>query len=241
MATKDQMIADLAARSQRLQDPAARAKQQEAARARRLELLDTQYPGAATWMKGAAGRGFAFAIDMLQLVTEYGHARLTENQLAAVLRCMKQDAERAEQRAADDFRAQELARPVHTVNLEAVEQAFARAKGQGIQWPKLVLDGFKLAPAGANSRNAGSIYVTQGADRDGAYLGRVLSGQFLPSRECDEATRDKVLEAMADPLASAVAYGKKFGRCAVCNRELTDEESIERGIGPVCAERMGWA
>jgi hypothetical protein len=38
-----------------------------------------------------------------------------------------------------------------------------------------------------------------------------------------------------------VAYGKKFGRCAVCMRELSDPESIERGIGPVCAERMGWA
>ena len=229
-------MADLAARSRRLQDPAARAAQQQAARDIALQQFGQRHPGMLEWLQPAAARGFEFACEMLAKVKR-GEA-LSTNMIAAIERCMVRDKERAERRAADDFRAQEMARPVHTVNLEAVEQAFARAKQQGIQWPKLVLDGFKLAPAGANSRNAGAIYVTKGA---GAYLGRVMRGQFLPSRECDEPTRDRVLEAMANPLASAIAYGKKFGRCAVCNRELTDEDSIARGIGPRCAERMGWA
>ncbi len=238
MATMKERLAELSERSRRLQDPAARARQQELARERNLQGFEQRHPGSVVWMKEAATRGFAFAIDMFRLVEERG--ALTDNQVAAVLRCMAQDKDRGEQRAADAFRTQELARPVHAVNLNAVEEAFARAKSQGIQWPKLTLDGFQLKPAGAASRNAGSIYVTQGDSRDGLYLGRVMRGEFLPSRECDEPTRDKVLEAMADPLASAVAYGKKFGRCAVCHRELTDEDSIERGIGPVCAERMGW-
>lgn len=29
------------------------------------------------------------------------------------------------------------------------------------------------------------------------------------------------------------------GRCSACGRLLTDPESIQRGLGPVCAERVG--
>lgn len=54
-------------------------------------------------------------------------------------------------------------------------------------------------------------------------------------------TEHRFSKSVPDYACGAIAYGKKFGRCAVCNRELTDEESIERGIGPVCADRMGWA
>ena len=37
----------------------------------------------------------------------------------------------------------------------------------------------------------------------------------------------------------AAAYGRLYGRCMVCGRSLTDEGSIERGIGPICASK-GW-
>lgn len=36
----------------------------------------------------------------------------------------------------------------------------------------------------------------------------------------------------------AVAFGKLYGVCGVCGRTLTNEESIEAGIGPVCAGRL---
>lgn len=214
----------------------AREERLKREREQRLQAFDQRHPGTAEWLKAATLRGFDFAAEMLAKVRR-GDA-LTTNMVLAIERCMAKDKERAEQRAADDFRAQELARPVHSVNLNAVEEAFSRAKAQGIQWPKLVLDGFKLAPAGANSRNAGAIYVTKGADPNGLYLGRVMRGEFLPARECDEPTRDRVLEALADPLASAIAYGKRFGRCAVCHRELSDQDSVDRGIGPICFDRM---
>ena len=38
-----------------------------------------------------------------------------------------------------------------------------------------------------------------------------------------------------DPEAAAVLHGKASGNCSVCGRDLTDPESIERGIGPICA------
>lgn len=37
----------------------------------------------------------------------------------------------------------------------------------------------------------------------------------------------------------AASFGALTGRCVFCDRELTDERSIEVGYGPVCAERNG--
>jgi hypothetical protein len=36
----------------------------------------------------------------------------------------------------------------------------------------------------------------------------------------------------------AEEFGKLYGICCVCSRTLTNEDSIERGIGPVCAGRV---
>lgn len=38
----------------------------------------------------------------------------------------------------------------------------------------------------------------------------------------------------------AAEFGHRVGRCVMCGRDLTNPESVERGYGPVCAERMGW-
>ena len=48
------------------------------------------------------------------------------------------------------------------------------------------------------------------------------------------------LERVAkDPSAAARLYGQETGQCACCGRELTRKDSIDRGIGPICAERFG--
>lgn len=39
-------------------------------------------------------------------------------------------------------------------------------------------------------------------------------------------------------LEEASAYGRKFGRCIVCQAELTDPKSVEAGIGPICAQKF---
>jgi hypothetical protein len=38
----------------------------------------------------------------------------------------------------------------------------------------------------------------------------------------------------------AKAFGDLYGRCIRCSAILTEEESIERGAGPICAEKMGF-
>lgn len=50
-----------------------------------------------------------------------------------------------------------------------------------------------------------------------------------------------VLAAIAhDPEKAMADYGHRIGRCGMCRRTLTVPESIERGIGPVCAAKAGW-
>lgn len=53
--------------------------------------------------------------------------------------------------------------------------------------------------------------------------------------------RDKVLAEIAlDPKAAAILYGHEIGRCGMCGRKLTNKESREAGIGPVCASKNLW-
>lgn len=39
-------------------------------------------------------------------------------------------------------------------------------------------------------------------------------------------------------MEEAAEFGKLYGFCCVCGRTLTNEDSIEAGIGPICAERF---
>ena len=124
-----------------------------------------------------------------------------------------------------------------------MEAAFAKAKQAGIKWPKLRMGDFVFSPAGANSANAGAIYVktqTGSGEEPGTYLGKVAGGRLFTSRECTPEQRDAIVAISADPAAAAVAYGKRFGRCSICNRDLSDAASVERGIGPICAEKYGF-
>lgn len=49
-----------------------------------------------------------------------------------------------------------------------------------------------------------------------------------------------VLDAIRNDgvLAATVRYGKEIGACGQCGRTLTKPESIEAGIGPICASRF---
>lgn len=42
----------------------------------------------------------------------------------------------------------------------------------------------------------------------------------------------------SDPMAAAKGAGLKTGRCSCCGRALTDPQSIEIGIGPICLAKM---
>lgn len=70
------------------------------------------------------------------------------------------------------------------------------------------------------------------------WMGRKSSDQTLPIALHERQTA--LAEIAKDARAASIRYGQEFGHCGVCGRGLTDEESREAGIGPVCAGRKGW-
>ena len=123
------------------------------------------------------------------------------------------------------------------VQIGAIETAFATARAAGIKHPKLRLDRFMFTPAPATGKNPGAVYVV---DEQEKYLGKVHNGRFVPVHLVQPGIAAQVVAAANDPHAAAVAYGKRFGRCSVCARTLTNAESIDLGIGPICRQRFGW-
>jgi hypothetical protein len=222
--------------------PATRMKAKMASQKRAAAKADAQAnkaaewkeanPAEAAWMEASAPR-FEFARSMLDALNKFGH--LTERQMETVQRLTVQDAERQAARAVEQATRAETA-PV--VSVEAIEVAFNNAKQAGVKFPKLRLDTFVFSPAGENSKNAGAIYIK--SKGDGVYLGKVMGGRLFTSRDCTTEASERITAVASDPKQAAVAYGMKFGACSVCGRQLTDSDSVQRGIGPVCAENYGF-
>jgi hypothetical protein len=222
--------------------PATRMKAKMASQKRVVAKADAQAakaaewkeanPAEAAWMEASAPR-FEFARSMLDALTKFGH--LTERQMETVQRLTVQDAERQAVRATEQATRAQSA-PV--VSVEAIEVAFNNAKQAGVKFPKLRLDTFVFSPAGENSKNAGAIYIK--SKGDGVYLGKVMGGRLFTSRDCTTEASERITAVASDPKQAAVAYGMKFGACSVCGRQLTDSDSVARGIGPICAENYGF-
>ena len=64
------------------------------------------------------------------------------------------------------------------------------------------------------------------------------SDEFYPVKNKNH--REAIFREIAkDPIKSMNEYGMRIGKCGVCGRTLTDRHSILRGIGPICAGRLG--
>lgn len=161
---------------------------------------------------------------------------LSVNAIAAAERTIaKADARDAEREAAKNARIENA--PV--VNADQLKAAFDKASAAGLKKPKLRYEGFEVSRAPDTGKNAGALYVK---GEDGAYLGKIIGGKYLATREAEAAgIVERVAETMRDPLALAIAYGKRTGNCSCCGRKLSDPTSVAMGIGPVCAEKYGWS
>jgi len=212
-------------------EAAARAKAKKEAELReRAEQWFVAHPAEAAWMNESAA-SFDFAKSMVDAVYAYGD--LTERQMETVQRLTQKSAERKQQWAKE--RAErEAAAP--EVTSERLEQSFRNAKAKGLKWPRITMGEMVIKPAGESSKNPGALYVTE----YGAYLGKVADGRFIKVRECGTEQEQKVVSLINDPVGAAEAYGHLTGHCCICNRELTNPESVARGIGPICADKFGW-
>lgn len=89
-----------------------------------------------------------------------------------------------------------------------------------------VSNGTDLRPAGKDWR--GFVFLD------------VIAGPEEHSIKNLDAKRWILARIAEDPAEASALYGHEIGRCGVCGRRLTREESRERGIGPICAENLGW-
>lgn len=214
--------------------PEARAKARDRAATKKVNTAAewaAANPTVHAWIV-AKGPKFRFAAEMGAAVVKYGH--LTDAQLATCVRLMAADAERDAKFAAD--RAARTA-SAPAVDVTRIVETMGVAQSNGIKRPILRLADFKFSVAPATGRNGGALYVkTAGGD----YLGKIADGKFSRAFGVAVEVEAEIVQVASDPEQAAVAYGKKFGSCGCCGRELSDPVSVERGIGPICAEKFGW-
>jgi hypothetical protein len=228
----------------RAQAAIRRERQQDEVR-QTAEAWSAEHKAETLWLVQAANRQEAlkaqgrqvweFPISLLAALGKFGS--LTEGQLSAVRKCIAKDAARAAER--------ETAKVA--VDVSKIENAFTTArekatrKGQmGIWMRPLVLRSGEtdvtFRPGSEGSKWEGMIFAKSGEKK----LGFVKDGKFSPSFICTEVEQAAVLDCAADPHGAAKTWGKAYSRCTICGQTLTNDESIERGIGPICAEKYGW-
>ena len=180
----------------------------------------------------------AFPRDMLAAIYEYG--ALTAKQEAAVRSGIARKAAWAEKNAAEK-KEREARTADANLDLSGLLNAFANAVASGLKAPKLVVGNLLISRAKDNSRNPGHLYVNTNGDYDDrTYLGKISpAGEFFAGRDCTPEIFEDVKKLSGDVLAAAQAHGALTGRCSCCNRELTNELSVELGIGPICRGKWG--
>jgi len=175
-----------------------------------------EHPDEHAWL---LSRDLDFAHSLLDSISKFGS--LTDNQLRGLRAWMSRDVERAaaKQAAQSDKSVIRLERLHETMQRHAKFYAgrltLSRKNADQLIWIKLE----------GQERVVGKI--------DNA----VLTLWNRPGADLDYV-RDMLAEFNADPLAAAKKYGKLSGRCCVCGHDLTNDESIDAGIGPVCAGRI---
>jgi hypothetical protein len=161
------------------------------------------------------------------LVTQIEQGRkLSLKQKAAAIRMLEKMKENASKRESMSV----------SVDMSAINSIFEAAVSSGLKRPAFRIGDLMLSIAGANSRNCGQIYVKKSGD----YCGRIdLENVFRPVATCPVDVPAMLERVARDPLGVAVEHGRLTGACACCGRQLTDPESVARGIGPICASRWG--
>jgi hypothetical protein len=79
---------------------------------------------------------------------------------------------------------------------------------------------------------------------EGKWAGRTFvnvqaSDDRHPIRNID--SQIKILAVITvDPTEALKRYGREIGECGHCHRTLTNPESRQYGVGPICRQKLGW-
>lgn len=187
-----------------------------------LEWLDT-VTDVRDWIIPKCAAGNSWAQSMYQGGLKY--SALTDNMVAAIRKAIADDEDRMEQ-----------AKTGIQLVTAPITDAFNAAVKSGLKKPTLTIGILQISRAPDTGKNPGMLYIKS----NGQYIGKVTpDGQFLKSFACSATDVERLQDLGANFLEEAVAHGKRTGHCACCNRLLVDPVSVERGIGPICADKWG--
>lgn len=157
-------------------------------------------------------------------------------------------AEAAARDLAARHEAERLQAAAVAVEAERIRKEAARVRYQA--WATIPVFGAHNRAYFALETNGVIDFYRVERPKEGKYAGRTfVKRQASDSFDKMEwAEYSVVLDRIAtDPHAAGVLYGQKIERCYRCHRSLTDNvnkgpdglTSLERGIGPDCAEKEG--
>jgi hypothetical protein len=127
------------------------------------------------------------------------------------------------------------------VDATKVFAAFKAAQENKFPNPSIRADGLRLKASVNVTFDASIMVLDSAAEFEVAFLGRITAqGMFNPTRHWDSKWLEPLKAILADPQAAAIRYGMRIGACSICGRTLTNHESIDIGIGPICRGKMGW-
>lgn len=186
--------------------------------------LDKLYaPASEAFAYARNYRGtFGFMVSMRERIE--ADKSMSAGQIAAILRC----------KASDELRGQRRATPAHPaergtdLDLSSLPDGTSHA---AVPDASGVLQFFKIDHV-TKGKWSGWIFVRRQA---GDNFDRI--GSQKPDGRYVGGFADLLRTVAADPTAALQRYGVELGRCALCNRSLTDETSRKRGIGPECWDR----
>jgi hypothetical protein len=123
--------------------------------------------------------------------------------------------------------------------LWSVEKADATPAPKGAAaLPDVPQGHYAIPSSGANDL----MFVRVDRPTDGRWAGRTFVKMVVGGKPEQPVERNRVPGILARIVAAGVAesatlYGQQIGRCWMCNRTLTDEQSRREGIGPDCKLR----
>lgn len=171
------------------------------------------------WVQAHADSN-TFAESLRRQLARYG--TLSEGQILAVERGLRPSAVQTD---------------VAGAGFDRLHASFLQARESGLKNPKVHVGPLRFTLAKDDSRNPGHLYVKV----RGEYAGKISEdGVFSVCAHVPVEDRAFIEAVARDPLAAAIEHGHKTGNCAICAKALTDPESVQRGIGPICARRFGW-
>ena len=186
-------------------------------------------PAALEWLKSATGD---FAASLLEQVGKRGD--LSPKQLQRVYESIAREEDWAKQREQKATQTQ--------INMTDLLDRFALALKAGIKRPKVNTGDLLFSLAPASGKNAGHVYVKGDKDDWGErpYLGKITpEGKFFAGRGVEDDVKQRIAEVGADVVTAAKAHGAQHNNCCFCSRDLTTNESVSNGYGPICAKRYG--